>query len=127
MQIEMQTFHDVQYQTLAGFTFIPRDITVYPSFCGAGDGIGDKIVPEYIGGMRCSHICHIHDDWWERCEATKLAFIRSNIAFGYNLITYLSTGRGTLRERAWRVIKAAGYVAAVSTIGWGIFKGLKGL
>ena len=119
-------FHGVQYEAPEGFEFIDRSIGEYPSFCGAGEGIGDKVVPEIIGGMRCSHICHIHDESWLKCEPTKAGFIKGNMMFGYNLAVYLSTGKGFFAT-AWRLIKGAAYVGAVSTFGWKIFKKLKGL
>jgi len=89
MEITIQEFHGVKYQTPLGFDFLDKDIDDYPSFCGAGSGIGDKVVPEKIGGMPCSHICHVHDEWWEMCDPTWLAFLRGNMAFGYNLAVYL--------------------------------------
>lgn len=127
MKIIMQGFKGVQYQTPDGFEFLEKEIDDYPSFCGAGKGIGDKIVPEFIGGMRCSHICHIHDEWWEKCDPTWIAFLRANMAFGYNLAVYLGTGTGTRRTKLWRFIKGAVYVGAVSTVGWKVFKKLKGI
>ncbi len=117
----------VHYQTPDEFEFVINSIYRYPSFCGAGSGIGDLIVPEYIGGMKCSHICHIHDEWWEACDPTWIAFLRGNMAFGYNLAVYLATGRGGFIDRAWRLFKGALYVGAVSTVGWKIFKKLKGI
>jgi hypothetical protein len=126
MDTTLIKFNGIQYQTPEGFEFLDKSLDEYPSFCGAGHGIGDKIVPEKIGGMPCSHICHIHDESWEECEPTKVAFVKSNLMFGYNLGVYLSTGKGLLAT-IWRLIKGAGYVVAVSTIGWKIFKKLKGM
>lgn len=122
----MLKFHGIQYQVPEWFEFLDKSIGEYPSFCGAGQGIGDKIVPEKIGGMRCSHICHVHDESWSECEPTKTAFIKTNMMFGYNLSVYLSTGDG-FWATIWRLLKGAAYVAAVSTVGWKIFKKLKGL
>jgi len=127
MEITIQEFHGVKYQTPLGFDFLDKDIDDYPSFCGAGSGIGDKVVPEKIGGMPCSHICHVHDEWWEMCDPTWLAFLRGNMAFGYNLAVYLGTGKGSKWDKAWRLIKGSVYVGAVSTVGWKIFKKLKGI
>jgi len=124
METTMLKFHGIQYQVPEGFEFLDKEINEYPSFCGAGDGIGDKIVPEVIGGMRCSHICHAHDECWSLCEPTRVAFIKSNMMFGYNLSVYLSTGKG-FWTTIWRLVKGAVYVAAVSTVGWKIFKKIK--
>lgn len=49
-------FFNVQYLTPDEFKFLDKDIKHYPSYCGAGSGIGDLVIPEVIGGMRCSHI-----------------------------------------------------------------------
>ena len=56
MKTKMLEFHGVNYTVPKDFEFLAKEIDDYPSFCGAGKGIGDKIVPEVIGGMRCSHI-----------------------------------------------------------------------
>jgi len=125
MKIKMVSFHGVQYQTPGDFEFLDKPLDEYPSFCGAGSGIGDKIVPEKIGGMTCSHICHIHDEWWSSCDPKWIAFLRGNMAFGYNLAVYLGTGGGSFLTKLWRLMKGAAYVAAVSTAGWRIFKKLK--
>lgn len=127
MKIKMVSFHNVQYQTPEDFEFLDKSLDDYPSFCGAGSGIGDKIVPEKIGGMPCSHICHIHDEWWTACPPEWIAFLRGNMAFGYNLAVYLGTGKGNFFIKLGRLVKGAVYVGAVSTVGWKIFKNLKGI
>jgi len=124
---EMIEFYGVKYIMLSGFEFLDKSINEYPSFCGAGDGIGDKIVPERIGGMRCSHICHGHDDWWERCSPTWKAFAASNASFLYNLLIYLVGGPGGVWIRIKRVSIGCFYAAAVATVGWKIFKRIKGI
>lgn len=125
MKTQILEFHGVDYHVPDPFEFLVKELVDYPSFCGAGSGIGDRIVPEKIGGMPCSHICHVHDEWWEYCDSTWIAFIRGNMAFGYNLAVYLATGGGGFRERVWRLVKGVAYVGAVSTVGWKIFKKLK--
>ena len=125
MKIRFQEFHGVKYLVPVGFEFLDKKIMDYPSFCGAGKGIGDKIVPEFIGGMRCAHICHGHDNSWDAAEFTFFDFLLSNVMFAYNLLVYLATGKGGVIKRIWRAIKGSAYVLAVSTIGWKIFKNLK--
>lgn len=127
MKTKILAFHGVDYHVPEPFEFLEKELADYPSFCGPGSGIGDRLVPEYIGAMKCSHLCHIHDEWWEHCDATWIAFIRANMAFAYNLAVYLATGGGGFIKRAWRLIKGAVYIGAVSTVGWKIFKKLKGM
>lgn len=107
------------------FEFLEKEISEYPSFCGAGKGIGDKIVDEFIGGRRCSHICHAHDDSWNVAEPSVVGFIVSNAMFAFNLFTYLMRPPGGVVKQVWRAVKGSMYVLAVSTIGWRIFKQLK--
>ncbi len=120
-------YFGITYLTPDNFEFLDKDIDMYPSFCGAGSGIGDKVVPETIGGMRCSHICHAHDESWDDANDTLNGFVLSNAIFGFNLMVYLASGKGNWFKKSWRMFKGSLYVAAVSTIGWKIFKGLKGI
>jgi len=120
-------FFGINYLVPDGFEFLDKEIDNYPSFCGAGSGIGDKVVPETIGGMRCSHICHAHDESWESAPATFNGFTVSNALFGFNLTVYLASGNGNWFKKGWRMFKGGLYVTAVSTIGWGIFKSMKGI
>ena len=127
MKTKTLEFNGVEYIVPVDFTFVDTFIFRYPTFCGAGEGIGDMIVPETIGGMRISHICHCHDESWKACDPRLVAFIKTNMMFGYNLSVYLSTGDGGFWKTAWRVVKGAAYVGVVSVIGWKIFKKLKGI
>ena len=47
--------------------------------------------------------------------------------FAFNLVVYLAPGTGNWYVKAWRLVKGALYVAAVSTVGWKIFKKIKGI
>ena len=127
MNIEIVKFNNVGYIVPVGFEFLDRFIHNYPSFCGAGSGIGDSIVPETIGGMRIAHICHVHDESWDQCASTWLAFIKTNMMFMFNLAVYLSSADAGIWQMLWRLFKGVLYVGAVSTIGWKIFKKSKGM
>jgi hypothetical protein len=125
MKYNLLEFHDVKYLVPEGFEFLSKDIDEYPAFCGAGKGIGDKIVPEYIGGMRVSHTCHAHDFSWDESKPTFVDFILSNFAFGYNLFVYLSSRNSGYLKSKWKAFKGLIYFVSVSTVGWKIFKNLK--
>ena len=125
MKVKKLIYYGVAYLVPEEFEFIDREICNYPSFCGAGKGIGDKIVPEFIGGLRISHICHGHDESFDAANYTFVDFIISNMMFAYNLLVYLSSKSGTRFSRYWRGIKGSIYVLAVCTIGWKVFKDLK--
>ena len=56
MKIKIIYLNDLPYIAPINFKFFNVPINSYPSFCGAGHGIGDKVVPEKIGELRCSHI-----------------------------------------------------------------------
>jgi len=56
MKYITKCFCGVDYLVPECFKFSHDTIGGYPSKCGAGEGIGDKVVPEVIGGKRCSHI-----------------------------------------------------------------------
>lgn len=43
----------------------------YPSYCGAGEGIGNLIIPDRIWFLPVSVACHIHDVSWELAEPTE--------------------------------------------------------
>jgi len=127
MSFLFKEFHGIKYLIPDGFEFLDKNIIEYPSFCGAGKGIGDKIVPEFISNMRCSHICHVHDESWDMARAKYIDFMLGNLVFAYNLFVYLSSVRGGFFRRKLKALCGIAYVTAVSTIGWRIFKNLKGM
>lgn len=125
MKIKLIKFHNIKYLVPEEFEFLNLPIQRYPSFCGAGKGIGDLIVPETIGGMKCSHICHVHDESFYLCSPTYAGFTKSNIMFAFNLAVYLSSKKSGFFKTSWRLVKGCVYVIAVSTFGWKFFKSLK--
>ena len=50
----------------------------WPSFCGAGDGLGDDLIPETICGINVSCLCFDHDCSWQVCDGTLKQFLQSN-------------------------------------------------
>lgn len=48
-------------------------VDTYPRFCGAGEGIGEKAVPDTNYRLRISVVCHIHDVCWQLAPPTEQA------------------------------------------------------
>lgn len=60
----------------------------WPTFCGAGDGVGDKIVRDKICGVIISPVCFVHDIGWAIAkDATD--FVKENWRFRHNLIAWV--------------------------------------
>ncbi len=57
----------------------------WPSFCGAGSGIGDWIIPENIAGVCCSCVCFDHDVSWAIADNTVKGAMDSNWRMYNNL------------------------------------------
>lgn len=127
MIFRIKYFNKIPLITEDSFEFITKDISKYPTFCGAGKGAGDWLVPEGMWRLKVSPACHIHDDMWDKASGIFFDFIISNIIFLFNIcmiIIVMSTKRymGVLRCG-----RAFTYFFAVSTFGWKIFKKLKGM
>jgi len=112
-------------------TFFPTmDIThyvpeVFGSYCGAGTGIGDLVVPETMWGLVVTLACYIHDEMWEHCEATWEEFNQSNDVFFRNLryiVRFMSQNKRVKHLRMYRVVT---YYNAVDAVGPAIFEKLK--
>lgn len=69
----------------------PHDLPLdgWPSYCGAGDGWGDKLIPEVICGVPSSCICFIHDNMWAVAEDTFIAAMKSNWTMYKNLNAFV--------------------------------------
>lgn len=94
-----------------------NDFDVFPSYCGAGQGLGDIIVPEKIFGLKISPACFVHDVMFEISEATWEDFHTSNSVFIHNLLAIVKH-----RSKNWilehiRNYRVVTYYNAVDTIG----------
>ena len=93
----------------------------WPTFCGAGDGFGDWIVPDTFHGECVSPACLQHDLDWILCENSISGFLRSNFRLYRNLRSLaLPKLSGITRLRA--ELDCVIYFAAVSTVGKKFFK-----
>lgn len=99
----------------------PYDLPLnrWPSYCGAGDGAGDWIVPESIRGVRVSPACFIHDVDWATSPDTISEFLAANFLFFLNcrsLINACSSISWFAKKHA--IIRAATlWLGGVTTIG----------
>jgi len=97
----------------------------WPSFCGAGDGIGDWLVPEKIHGVCISPACFIHDVEWALSPDTITEFFASNWRLLCNARALIMISNLPWWKKQLAVVRAAGlYFVAVSTVGGLIFDGL---
>ena len=90
----------------------------WPSFCGAGDGIGNHLVSDYIQGIPIKVICFIHDIEWATTTDTREAFHAANRRFFRNLVSLLN-GRLSGSKLFWGINESSLYYFAVNSfIGW---------
>ncbi|MCK4500495.1 hypothetical protein KAU11_08350 [Candidatus Babeliales bacterium] len=113
---------------------IAPDTIEFPSFqleyyktisrCGAGEGIGDTLVPETIWGLTVTLACYIHDYMWELADATWTDFHYSNSVFLSNIITLVTELSHPTRVNVLkniRLYRSVTYYSAVDTFGADIF------
>jgi len=96
-----------------------------PDCCGAGRGLGEKLIPEKVFGLRISAACWIHDRDWELAEPTWDAFHAANGRLLHNMVQIITIKSSNMFIRTLRIYRPSTYFAAVSTAGAGIFKKLK--
>lgn len=90
----------------------------WPTFCGAGDGPGDWLVPDGIDGADISPACLVHDldfatlprKWWP--------FQQANNRLYCNIIALIDTQIVDKQQLADAYKKARRYWFAVSLFGW---------
>lgn len=93
----------------------------WPTFCGAGDGIGDIIVPDSLHGCHIAPACFQHDIEFSVCPNTRAAFLAANWRFYRNLRALCVVQTSGIR-RIRVEIDCLIYYAAVSTAGRKFFK-----
>ncbi len=88
----------------------------FPSFCGAGTGVGDVIVPEKNWGLSMSPACFVHDICWPIAQPTWADFHQSNSMFMHNCQA-LVEARSRFPLKQLRMYRAVTYFNAVDTLG----------
>lgn len=53
--------------------------------CGPGEGLGDKLVPDHILGVKITPACSIHDYMFKTMDGSYKNFKSSNRVFLYNM------------------------------------------
>jgi hypothetical protein len=90
----------------------------WPTFCGAGNGFGDWIVPDWVKRVCISPECFVHDIDWAIADGSWRAFQAANNRFLKNLISRFLSGLNgwmLVRSLSW----AVGYWFVVSSpVGW---------
>ena len=120
------------------FSVIARPDTYFPShiyeqwrpdilgsYCGAGTGIGDLIVPETVWGLYVTLACYIHDDMWEYAAPTREDFDQSNDVFRRNINSIITHCSANWFIKHLRLYRAVTMYNAVDKIGESIFWNLK--
>lgn len=107
-----------------------RGFDDFDTYCGAGKGIGDLIVPDDIYGIVISPACYIHDKMWLLSPPTTFAFNFSNHVFHKNIISIIDHFQPSFDEedkyRTDRYKRAATYYMGVqSGVGPAIFQHMK--
>lgn len=90
----------------------------WPTYCGAGDGLGDRIVPDSIWGARVCPACFIHDIDWAIADGSYRAFQAANNRFKRNLVA-LTDAQLYSQVRIAAKIRCNTYWLVVSSpVGW---------
>jgi len=101
------------------------NIDDYESYCGAGKGFGDTIIPDKIWGAKVSPACWAHDFEWAQCPATWDAYHAANSRFLHNLQALVVAQSCNWLTRNLRLLGCQSYYRAVDTFGAVVFWRLK--
>lgn len=88
----------------------------FPSFCGAGGGLGDWLVPEKMYGAIVSPACFVHDIMWSTSYDSYMHFQRANNIFYWNLRACVNAQLPGLKCQLAHM-RCLAYYLAVSTVG----------
>jgi len=89
----------------------------FPDCCGAGNGLGNYLVPDTFYGLCVSAACWIHDQMFTLAEATWKSFYFCNEIFLENLKRIIHFYSSNFVMRQLREIRAYEYFAAVALPG----------
>jgi len=90
----------------------------WPSFCGAGNGLGDRLVPEKAHGVCLSPACFQHDLDYAISPRVWAAFCAANYRFLRNSISLALAQSTTDKQLILSVLGSIRYFSAVSIFGW---------
>jgi len=90
----------------------------FPTFCGAGSGWGDWLVPDKFWGVNGSASCLLHDLGWATSADTVSAFLAENWYLAKNIRAQVLASDIAWWRKELATIRAwALYFVAVSTFG----------
>lgn len=89
----------------------------FPTYCGAGRGIGDLVVPDVIFGLKVSPVCFIHDVDFALGPPTWEGFHAANYRFLNNLNNAIRYRSQNIILQHLRMYRAVTYFNAVDTVG----------
>ncbi len=130
MQTKIYTFTgpqgtEVPIVAPVGIEFPSMFLADYSSYCGAGKGFGDILVPETMWGLTITIACYVHDHMWEMCLPTWEAFHFSNSVFLRNILSCIRNQSKSSMLKRLRNYRAVTYYNAVDSFGKEIFWDLK--
>ena len=127
VQAFIYTARGIAVSIISPIGFLDHDLVVedYGTYCGAGRGFGDIIVPDTIWGLNISPACAVHDEMWRIADSTWEAFHASNSIFLRNIISLIQTQSKNSFLKRLRMYRAVTYYNAVDSIGKNIFCELK--
>jgi hypothetical protein len=98
------------------------------SYCGAGSGIGDLLVPEKVFGVRVTPACFVHDKMFEMGMPSLGDFKVCNAVFITNLTSLIAGQSHSSKLNLLyhlRLYRTVTYYNAVDTIGKKVYFKLK--
>lgn len=100
----------------------PHDIPLdaWPTFCGAGQGLGDMLVKDRRCGVWTAPVCFIHDVEWTVGEASWLFAVESNLRLYRNIRALMLANYDQRRYSTARVEREA--VKVLFGVTYGIFR-----
>lgn len=104
-----------------GIKFPTEYLSDFETYCGAGGGFGDWIVPETLFFLKVSAACFIHDEMWRMADGSWEDFHYANSVFLSNLISIITHESDSNILKHMRMYRAVTYFNAVDTIGATIY------
>ena len=99
-----------------------KTIDEFGTYCGAGHGVGDWLVPDvFRGHVRISVCCFLHDVSWMLAERTMENFIGTNKMFRDNMLSVIDARVHDIQDHLAACQLAITYFGAVQTVGKHIF------
>ncbi len=90
----------------------------WPTFCGAGDGLGNWMVPDFIKGVNNAPPCLIHDIDFGLGKKDFILFLQANVRFVSNSRNLTLGNLHPDRSSWYAKLRCNIYGFAVATLGW---------